>query len=163
MWQLWDRKVRQVEVVGNGMLIIGKWHWLHPSGFSWIWSCTIAYQSWAIHCQTCLTRNDRNPYTRRIYNNHSLPGPHRQYFDQRKSSAVLSASRMTSDRNIDWQNLNSPQTIYLFSSLLSQLKNRNFMASVVPSVSMRYSGIKRSLKCRRQKLRSCCLVVVQSR
>ena len=121
MWQLWDRKVRQVEVVGNGMLIIGKWHWLHPSGFSWMWSCTIAYQSWDIHCQKCLTSNDRNPYTRRIYNNHSLPGPHRQYFDQRKSSAVLSASRMTSDRN-RWQNLNSPQTICLVSSL-SQLKN----------------------------------------
>ena len=160
MWQLWDRKVRQVEVVGNGMLIIGKWHWLHPSGFSWMWSCTIAYQSWDIHCQKCLTSNDRNPYTRRIYNNHSLPGPHRQYFDQRKSSAVLSASRMTSDRN-RWQNLNSPQTICLVSSL-SQLK-RNFMASVVPKASMWYSGVKRNLKCRRQKLRSCCLEVVQSR
>jgi hypothetical protein len=27
-----------------------------------------------------LTNDDRNPYTRRIYNNHSLTGPHRQYF-----------------------------------------------------------------------------------
>ena len=54
-----------------------------------------------------------------------------------------------------WQNLNSPQTICLVSSL-SQLK-RNFMASVVPKASMWYSGVIRNLKCRRQKLRSCCL------
>ena len=71
--------------------------------------------------------------------------------------------RITNDEwpQYRWQNLNSPQTICLVSSL-SQLK-RNFMASVVPKASMWYSGVIRNLKCRRQKLRSCCLDNLETR
>ncbi len=64
------------------------------------------YQSWAIHCQKCLTSDDCNPYTRRIYNNHLLPGPHCQYVAEEVKCSI---KRITND---EWpqyrrQNLNS--------------------------------------------------------
>jgi len=88
MWQLWDCKVRQVEVVGNNMLMIGEWHWLHLGRFSW----SIAKSAWQV--MTVIPIHKGYTITTRcldlIANNLSIGS----------QVQILSASRMTSDRNI---------------------------------------------------------------
>ena len=113
---------------------------------------------WAIHCQkrrilwVCLTSNDRNPYTWRIYNNHLLPGPHRQYVADRKSSAVL--KQITNDkwpqcRRQNQNSLHYKNVMSWISTITTQTEHHGVRGT---HRELWYSGVRRNLKCTRQKI-----------